>query len=56
VSAVTGKVLSANELSSHNTFESPNVVRTKKFDGVSIKDDIVTVRMPAKSVVALVLY
>jgi len=51
----TGKVLTAQEISSHNTFESPNSVATKKFDGHSVRNNVLTVRMPAKSVAAIEL-
>lgn len=51
----TGKVLTAQEIGSHNTFESPNHVATKKFDGHSVRNNVLTVRMPAKSVASIEL-
>lgn len=55
VSAGAGKVLTAPELNSHNTFDASTVVATKRFEGVSVKGAVLTIRMPAKSIVAVVL-
>ncbi|OGU24926.1 MAG: hypothetical protein A2X66_03875 [Ignavibacteria bacterium GWA2_54_16] len=51
----TGKIVTAQDLSSHNSVESPNNVVTKKFEGQSIRNNVLTVRLPAKSVAAIEL-
>jgi alpha-N-arabinofuranosidase len=52
---VTGSVLTAKELSAHNTFDSPGVVQTAPFNGAKLEKDKLTVRLPAASVVMLEL-
>jgi alpha-N-arabinofuranosidase len=55
VSGVSGRVLTADAINSHNTFEQPNVVRPVAFDGASLSGNTVTVSLPSKSVVVLEL-
>ncbi len=53
--SVAGRVLTAPEMNTHNTFEAPNSVQPAAFSGASIKGDTLEVNLPAKSVVVLAL-
>jgi alpha-N-arabinofuranosidase len=50
---VTGRVLTADDMTAHNTFEKPETVKPAGFDGFHSRDDMLTVKLPAKSVVVL---
>jgi alpha-N-arabinofuranosidase len=52
-SAVSGRVLTADSMSAHNTFERPNTVRPADFGGAKLSGNKLTVKLPAMSVVAL---
>ncbi|HUX58195.1 MAG TPA: alpha-L-arabinofuranosidase C-terminal domain-containing protein [Bacteroidales bacterium] len=52
---VAGEVLSASEMNSYNSFEKPDLVKPASFKGFTLKDGILTVNMPSKSVVVLEL-
>lgn len=54
-SAVTGRVLTAPAVTSHNTFDAPNTVAPAPFNGAKLAGDTLTVSLPAKSVVVLEL-
>ncbi|NML93844.1 alpha-N-arabinofuranosidase [Novosphingobium olei] len=54
-SGVSGRVLTAPAINSHNTFDAPDVVRPVSFDGASISDGALSVTLPAKSIVVLTL-
>jgi alpha-N-arabinofuranosidase len=53
--SVTGEVLTAKEMTAHNTFENSDIAEPIVFNGYKMKDGILTVTMPAKSVVVLEL-
>ncbi|MCA9237835.1 MAG: alpha-N-arabinofuranosidase [Planctomycetales bacterium] len=53
--SATGRVLVADSLDAHNTFENPNRVKPAPFDGAKIADGKLTVELPAASVVVLEL-
>jgi alpha-N-arabinofuranosidase len=53
--AISGRILTAPALNSHNTFDNPNVVKTEKFNGAKIKGNNLSVDVPAKSVIVLTL-
>jgi Alpha-L-arabinofuranosidase len=53
--SVSGEILTANEMAACNTFDKPETVKTASFNGFNLKDGILTVKMPAKSVVVLEL-
>jgi alpha-N-arabinofuranosidase len=53
--SVSGRVLTAPDMTSHNTFDAPNAVTPKPFTGASLLDGRLSVLMPAKSVVTLEL-
>lgn len=52
---VSGEILTASKMNSFNSFESPDIVKPANFDGYTLKDGILTVNMPSKSVVVLEL-
>ena len=52
---VTGELLTAGEMNSFNSFEKPEVVKPVVFNGFTLKDGILTIIMPSKSVVVLEL-
>ncbi|WP_225206477.1 alpha-N-arabinofuranosidase [Novosphingobium huizhouense] len=54
-SGVSGRVLTAPAINSHNTFDAPDVVRPVSFDAASISDGALSVTLPAKSIVVLTL-
>lgn len=50
---VSGKVLTSNKINDHNTFESPNTVMAKDFNGAKLANGNLSVSLPSKSVVLL---
>jgi alpha-N-arabinofuranosidase len=50
---VSGRVLTAAEMTAHNTFESPQAVEPAEFNDFKLRGKILTVVLPAKSVVVL---
>jgi alpha-N-arabinofuranosidase len=52
-SDVTGRILTAPELNTHNTFEKPDEVKPAGFSKVKIKNNIVSLDIPAKSIIVL---
>jgi len=55
VTTVSGRILTAREMNAHNTFDQPEAVRPEPFTGARLDGGILTVQLPAKSVVALEL-
>ncbi|HOP58208.1 MAG TPA: alpha-L-arabinofuranosidase C-terminal domain-containing protein [Bacteroidales bacterium] len=51
----TGEVLTASEMTAYNSFETPEVVKPTVFDDFKMKDGVLSINMPAKSVVVLEL-
>ena len=51
--AVSGRILTAPEITAHNTFEAPDAVTPKAFTGARIDGGTLKVELPAKSVVML---
>ncbi|MHC4640240.1 MAG: alpha-N-arabinofuranosidase [Planctomycetota bacterium] len=49
----SGSVLTADDITAHNTFDEPEVVTTAVFSDFKLKDNIVTTTLPSKSVVVL---
>ena len=49
---VTAKILTG-AMTAHNTFENPNVVMEESFDGVKENDGILSLEIPACSVICL---
>ena len=52
---ISGQVLTADEITSHNTFEKPNVVEPTAFTNAKVTSDGFTAKVPAKSVVVLTI-
>jgi alpha-N-arabinofuranosidase len=52
---VTGRILTAPAMDSHNSFTAPNVVQPAAFSGATLKSDTLEIVLPAKSVVVLEL-
>ena len=52
-SRVTGQIITAPEMTAHNTFERPDTVRPAAFDGAQILGGTLTVALPPKSVAVL---
>jgi alpha-N-arabinofuranosidase len=50
---ITGEVLTGSAMNSFNSFENPEVVKPAVFSGYSLKDGILSITMPSKSVVVL---
>jgi len=53
--SVSGQVLTAPAITSHNTFEAPHAVEPQAFGGAKIDAGRLTIALPAKSVVVLTL-
>ncbi|WP_197526889.1 alpha-N-arabinofuranosidase [Pirellulimonas nuda] len=53
--AVRGRVLTAQRLDAHNTFESPDRLTPREFDGASLADGELVVEAPPRSVLVLEL-
>ncbi len=54
-STVSGRVLTADQMSAHNTFEAPTRLQPSSFDGAQLENGTLTVELPAKAVVSLEL-
>jgi alpha-N-arabinofuranosidase len=54
-SSVAGRILTAERMTDHNTFDQPDRVRPVEYEGAMIGDEGLTVSLPAMSVVALEL-
>jgi len=54
-SQVAGRILTADQLDAHNTFDDPNTVKPTAFDGAKLDGDQLTAEIPPHSVVMLTL-
>lgn len=52
-SDISGTILTADVLDAHNTFTDPDVVRPLEFKGAKLRRGILSVTIPAKSILAL---
>jgi alpha-L-arabinofuranosidase len=52
-SSVSGRILTADDMTAHNTFENPNVVAPAPFDGARISDGKLVIDLPPMSLVVL---
>jgi alpha-N-arabinofuranosidase len=50
---ISGRVLTADDMTAHNTFDKPETVKPAAFDGFTLREDMLTLKLPAKSVVVL---
>ncbi|MFZ0429789.1 MAG: alpha-N-arabinofuranosidase [Acidobacteriota bacterium] len=53
VKSVTGRILTASDMTAHNTFDNPKAVEPVSFTGFQINGSSVRATLPAKSVVVL---
>jgi alpha-N-arabinofuranosidase len=51
--AVSGRIITAPEMNSHNTFDAPNTVRPQSFAGAKVEGEVLHLALPPKSVVML---
>ena len=52
---VNGRILTANNVADYNDFQNPNKVQPAEFTGAKLKKGVLTVDIPAKSIVVLTL-
>ncbi|TWU41339.1 Intracellular exo-alpha-L-arabinofuranosidase 2 [Novipirellula aureliae] len=52
---VSGRILTADAVDSHNTFDQPEAVEPADFDGATVEEGMLKLKLPAKSVVVLEL-
>ena len=52
-SQVKGEILTAGSINACNTFDKPDEIKTVPFTGASIKNNILTINVPSKSIVAI---
>jgi len=52
VSVVSGRILTG-EIGDHNTFEQPDKVKPEAFNGAKLKKNLLTAKIPARSVIVL---
>ncbi|NLZ73960.1 MAG: alpha-N-arabinofuranosidase, partial [Bacteroidales bacterium] len=50
---VSGEILTSESINDHNTFENPNKVEPKTFNGAKFSEGKLTLKIPAKSIVTL---
>ena len=55
VSTVSGRILSGEAMNTHNTFEAPTAVGPTAFQGATFREGVLTIELPARSVVVLEL-
>lgn len=53
--SVSGEILTSGKLTDHNTLEQPDLVKPAAFSGAKISKGVLTVKLPAKSIVTLTL-
>jgi alpha-N-arabinofuranosidase len=51
--SVSGQILTSQNITDHNTFDKPNTLSVKKFNGAKLSKGTLSVTLPAKSVVML---
>jgi len=52
-SGVTGRILTSAALNAHNTFEAPETVKPEEFRDARLKNNIISLDMPPKSIIVL---
>ncbi|MCI0696622.1 alpha-N-arabinofuranosidase [candidate division KSB1 bacterium] len=50
---ITGRILTASSLNAHNTFDNPNNVTAAEFNGVTMSNGMLQIKIPAKSIVVI---
>ncbi len=52
---VNGRILTADNMDAHNTFDEPEELKPVPFNGASLDGDRLTIQVPAKSVITLAI-
>lgn len=52
---ISGRILASPKINDHNTFEQPEKIKPVVFNGAKLKDNVITVQLPAASVLVLEL-
>ena len=55
VKKVSGRILTAEAMNAHNTFDKPEAIKPAAFDGGTLKDGKLSIEIPAKAIVVLTL-
>jgi alpha-N-arabinofuranosidase len=55
-SQVKGEILTAGAMNSCNTFDKPDEIKPVNFTGATLKNNILKITLPSKSVVAIEIY
>lgn len=50
---ISGRVLTAGAMNAHNTFDNPQAIKPAAFDDFNLKENMLTITLPAKSIVVL---
>ena len=50
---MAGRILTSKDVTDYNDFENPNKVSPVEFKGAKLKKNVLTVKLPAKSIVVL---
>ncbi|MHC4558710.1 MAG: alpha-L-arabinofuranosidase C-terminal domain-containing protein, partial [Planctomycetota bacterium] len=50
---VSGSILTASKMNTHNTFNNPDAIKPVKFDDFKRHGDDLVIKMPSKSIVVL---
>jgi len=53
VKVVKGRILTSANITDHNTFKNPNLIKPVNFNGAKIHNGVLNVKLPAKSIVVL---
>jgi alpha-N-arabinofuranosidase len=53
IKSVTGRVLTASKMNTHNTFDEPDAVKPTALDGIKLQDGKILATLPSKSVAVL---
>jgi alpha-N-arabinofuranosidase len=51
--AITGRILTADSIDAHNTFEEPEAIQPATFNRARLDGNQLTIEMPSKSIVTL---
>jgi len=55
VKSVTGRVLTASKMNTHNTFDKPDAVKPTALDGIKLQDGKILATLPSKSIAVLTI-
>lgn len=52
---IEGQILTSDKVTDYNSFEAPNTISLKDFKNYKMKDKVVTMKLPAKSIVTIAI-